>query len=299
MKKQKKVFSEMNSGALIANDMKSVKYKILYLVLCLALLLVIAMVVVPALWMVMTCFKEPAELASVHQSFFPTQFRFEKFATTWARFKFHKYFFNTLVMSVGTVVFDVVINGFAGYVLSRLKPRGAKLYFGMVTVLILVNAPIIPLYMTFVDFPIGHFSMLGTYWPMWMMAGANMFNILLFKTSFDAISVSLVEAAKIDGASPIRIFTSIIIPMSVPVITTVAIFTFNGSFGSFFWPYLIVPDSSKRTLGVVLYAVRGAADLSLDIKMIATFICIIPQLLVFILFQKKIIGGINLGGVKG
>ena len=85
------------------------------------MLTMIAIVVIPALWMVMTCFKEPAELASVKQSFFPKQFRFEKFAETWSRMKLHKYFINTLIMSIGAVVADVIVNGLAGYVLSKLK----------------------------------------------------------------------------------------------------------------------------------------------------------------------------------
>lgn len=300
MKIKKKIYSSgFQNGALTPLDMKQIKYKILYAIICLFMLTMIAIVVIPALWMVMTCFKEPAELASVKQSFFPKQFRFEKFADTWSRMKLHKYFINTLIMSVGAVVADVIVNGLAGYVLSKLKPRGAKAYFALVTVLLLVNAPMIPLYMTFVKFPIGHFNMLGTYWPIWMMAAANMFNILLFKTSFDSISISLVEAAKVDGASAVRIFMSIIIPMSVPVITTVAIFTFNGNFGAFFWPYLIVPTENRRTIGVMLYMMKSNAVYTLDTKMIAAFICIIPQLLIFIIFQKKIIGGINLGGVKG
>lgn len=299
MKKRKQRAAEINTGALAASDMKSLKYKILYALLVLYLLIIIASVMLPALWMVFTCFKEPAEFASIKQSFFPKQFNFGKIWTVFSRLKLYRYYINTIVMSLGAVAFDVAFNGLAGYVLSRLKPRGSKLYFGLVTTMMLVTGGVVPLYMTFTDFPIGHFSMLGTYWPMWLMAGANMFNILLFKTSFDAISISLIEAAQIDGASSVKIFTKIVIPMSMPVIITVAIFTFNGNFGSFFWPLLIVTEPAKQPFGVALCNFKNDPSISMDWKMIATFFSTIPQLLVFIIFQKKIIGGINLGGVKG
>ena len=97
--------------------------------------------------------------------------------------------------------------------------------------------------------------MLNTYWPMWLMAGVNMFNIILFKTSFDGVSNSLIEAAKLDGASNMKIFTKIMIPLSVPVIT-VSLFTFNGQFGNFFWPNLVLINPEKYTLGVQVYKIQ-------------------------------------------
>ena len=298
MRKNRTV-TEMNTGALIASDMNRPKYKILYTLIVLYLIIIIAAVAFPALWMVLTCFKEPAEIASVKQSFFPKHYDFGKIWTVFSKLKLYRYYVNTIVMSLGAVVFDVVFNGLAGYVLSRLKPLGSKFYFGLVTTMLLVTGGVVPLYMTFTDFPIGHFSMMGTYWPIWLMAGANMFNILLFKTSFDGISISLIEAAKIDGATSVKIFTKIVIPMSIPVITTVAIFTFNGNFGSFFWPLLLLPEPAQQPFGVALFRFKTDPAISMDWKMIATFFSTIPQLLVFIAFQKKIIGGINLGGVKG
>lgn len=128
-----------------------------------------------------------------------------------------------------------------------------------------------------------------------------MFNIILFKTNFDGISKSLVEAAKLDGASDIAIFIRIMVPLSVPVIMTVSLFTFNGQFGNFFWPNLVITDPEKYTLGVQVYKIQNIVNASLtdDIKMMGIIFAILPQLLIFSLFQKHIIGGINLGGVKG
>ena len=102
----------------------------------------------------------------------------------------------------------------------------------------------------------------------------------------------------IDGASVAKIFFAIIIPLSMPVIVTVAIFTFNGSLGNFFWPYLILTADNKLVMGVKLYKMQGSG-LSLDRQMMMLTFSIIPQLVIFALFQRYIVGGINVGGVKG
>ena len=128
-----------------------------------------------------------------------------------------------------------------------------------------------------------------------------MFNIILFKTSFDGVSNSLIEAAKIDGASNLMIFFRIIIPLSLPVIMTVALFTFNGQFGNFFWPNLILTDPKKYTLGVQVFKMQQISNgiITDDIKLMGIIFAIAPQLIIFAMFQKHIMGGINLGGVKG
>ena len=91
------------------------------------------------------------------------------------------------------------------------------------------------------------------------------------------------------------------IPLSIPVIVTVSLFKFNGQFGNFFWPNLVITNPEKYTLGVQVYKIQQAvnANLTDDIKMMGILFAVLPQLLVFSLFQKHIIGGTNLGGVKG
>ena len=191
----------------------------------------------------------------------------------------------------------------AGYVLSRLRPKGYKVILSLVFCLMILptTGTTVPLYITFKNGIIPGLGMLNTYWPMWLMAGANMFNIILFKTSFDGVSNSLIEAAKLDGASNMKIFTKIMIPLSIPVIITVSLFTFNGQFGNFFWPNLVLINPEKYTLGVQVYKIQQTANAMItdDIKMMGIIFAVLPQLLIFSIFQKHIMGGINLGGVKG
>lgn len=299
MSKKKSSTDKMN-GAFLPCDMKSTKNKIIYGSLSVWMLLYIAIVLIPVFWMLLFVFKEPSEIISKTPTFFPKQIRLSKIGEVWSQYRIYRYYVNTAVMAVGTVIFDVVINGLAGYVISKLKPKGSKAYFSLIFTLMLIPATVsmVPNYMLFKDFPYLHINMLNSFVPIWLMAGANMFNVLLFKTSFDGISDSLIEAAKLDGASNLKIFLKIIIPLSVPVIITVSIFTFNAQFGNFFWPYLLIDDPNKTVLGVRLYKLKSS-NLSLDVQMMTLIFSVVPQALVFILFQKYIVGGINIGGVKG
>ena len=289
------MFKNMDKGILRSSDMKQKKYQVLYFIMVLIMICYGLIVVIPSLWMILSGFKGVAEMYQKPTHFFPQQIHLSKLLDVWNQLSFYKYYINTAIMAIGAVIFDVVVNGFAGYVLSRLKPRGAKAVYWLVVLLMLFPATMstVPLYISFKNV-----GMLNSYLPIWLMAASNMFNIVLFKTSFDSISNSIVEAARIDGASDLRIFFNIILPLSVPVIMTVSIFTFNGQFGNFFWPYLLISDTEKMTLGIWLYKVKSS-NLTMDYQMITMLFAIVPQLVIFMLFSRYIIGGVNVGGVKG
>lgn len=293
-------FRNMDKGVLTNADMKRGKYVCLYL--CLALFMVIygLIVLVPSIWMLLMGFKSAAEIYQTPVSFFPSQVDLGKLWQVWKQMSFVKTYANTFVMAAGAVAMDVVVCGLAGYVLSRLKPKGAGAVYKVLFWMMLLPGTmrLVPLYKMFIDFPVIHVNMMNTYLPMWIMTGSTIFDIMLFKTTFDTVSNSLVEAAKIDGASNMRIFLQIMVPLSVPVIVTAAVFTFNFQFGSFFWPMLILRDEAKQVLGLQIYNLK-ASSLSMDYRMLAMVFAILPQLIVFALFQKHIMGGINIGGVKG
>lgn len=302
MKKEKSL--NMDTGALCNSDMKQAKYKIFYGLLWLFMAFWFIVVILPCIWMAVSGFKTAAEInATQNVKFFPETIDMSKLVRAWTTLNYKKYYLNTILMAIGCVVADIFASGLAGYVLSRLKPIGYKLVLGLVFCLMLLptTGTTVPLFVTFKNGIIPGMSMLNTYWPMWLMSAANMFNVILFKTSFDGISPSLIEAAKIDGASNLKIFVQIMIPLSVPVIMTVALFTFNAQFGNFFWPNLVLTNPDKYTLGVQIYKIQAVTNASItdDIKMMGILFSVLPQLIVFGVFQKHIIGGINLGGVKG
>ena len=119
----------------------------------------------------------------------------------------------------------------------------------------------------------------------------------LFKSFFDSLSISYFEAARVDGCSNIGMFFRIVIPLSLPIIAVIIIFQFNTAWGSFFWPYLLINDPNKVVLGQKLFSMKS--NTPVDEYMCAMIFVIIPPAILYAIFQKQIMGGINIGGVKG
>lgn len=293
-------FKNMDKGILTNSDMKKTKYRLLYWIMFGIMIIYALAAFIPVIWILLSGFKTVDEMYQIPASFFPKEFHISKLGRVWSEMKFYRYYLSTFIMAGGAIVFDIVVSGLAGYVISRLKPLGTKVVFAMVFWVMLLPGTmrIVPLYMTFKDFPIFHFSMLDTYWPMWLMAAANAFDIILFKNFFDGISVSLVESAKIDGASNMRVFFNIMLPLSLPVFIVVGVFAFNGQMGQFLWPYLTISKKEMTVLGVMIYKMK-TSDYTMDYQMLALLFSVIPQLLIFAVFQRQIMGGVNIGGVKG
>lgn len=299
-KRKVNFFSNMDKGALTSSDMKHPKYIALYACFVLFMLVYFLIAFLPTLWIALSGFKDSAEIYAIPVKFFPKEISLAKLAAAWKQMNFLKCYFNTTVMSLGSVVADIVLCGLAGYVLSRLKPKGSGFVHALCFTLMMLpaNMRMIPLYREFISFPIGGFNMMNTYWPIWIMSGATLFDIILFKTSFDNVSISLIEAAKVDGARNMRIFLQIVLPLNLPVVVTVGIFSFNSHFGAFFWPLMTLKNENVSVLGLKLYQIKNST-MNMDYKMLAILFSIIPQMLVFAVFQKYIMGGISLGGVKG
>lgn len=290
----------MDKGILTNSDMKKPKYRLLYALMMIFMIAYCLISVLPVVWIMLSGFKDVKEMYAVPATFLPKRIDLSKLGKVWTELKFYKYYGNTFLMAIGAVISNIVISGLAGYVLSRLKPKGTKLMLALIFWIMLLPGTMstVPLYMEFKSMPLIGVNLLETYWPIWLMSGANAFNIILFKNFFDGISSSLIEAAWIDGANNTKIFFKIIIPLSTPVFIVVGMFTFNGQIGNFFWPYLLISAKEKTVLGVQLYKMK-TSTYTMDYQMLALLFSVIPQIIIFAIFQKQIMGGINIGGVKG
>ncbi len=289
-----------DKGILSDSDMKKISGKLIYGIIIALLVMLSIVVVVPVLWLLLAGFKDVQELYEIPAKFFPKKIELAKLARVWSEMKFYRFYINTFIMAGGAVAATVIVDGLAGYTLSRLRPAGSRIIMTLLFALMLMPGTMrtVPLYMTFKSFSIFKISLLDSFIPIWIMAAADIFSIIMFKSFFDGIPDSLVEAATIDGAGNMKIFFKIIIPLSVPIIMTVSIFSFNGQMGQFFWPYLLIGDQSKTVLGVQLYKMKSG-NYTQDYHMLAILFSIIPQVVVFLFFQRFIVGGVNIGGVKG
>ncbi len=273
---------------------KKVSIKLGRLVLSVILVILSLIFIIPILWMFISAFKDTKEFLQIPPTLLPEKFDIMKFVRIWEEVKIGQTYLNSVIMMVGEIVFRLLICGLAGYVLSRLKPKGSGLVFAVVTASIMMphNISMVPLFITFVNT-----NLLETFWPLWLMAAINCFDVILFKNFFDSIPDSYVEAAKIDGCSEFGIFAKIILPLSKPIMMTVSILTMSNGWGAFLWPYLVLGDNENlSTVGVKIYKLK--AGMPIDEYLIALIFVILPPIIFFFMFQKYITKGVAVGGVK-
>lgn len=294
-----KRFSDKTNGLLVGIDLQSGRYKIIYGVMMGLLILMGLICLLPIIWITVSAFKTPTEFYSVPPSFLPSEFSFAKIKEIWNKVNFFDYFGNTLIMIVGALIFDIAFNGIAGYVISRVRPMGSALLETLIFgTMLLPSVSLVPLYMTFVDMPIIHTNLSGSFLPLWLQAGCSAFTIMLFRNFFNGIPMSYVEAARIDGCGDIGVFFRIILPLSKPIIIVETIFCVINWWKNFMWPYLILGNSNNEVISVMLYKMSTAGITETE-NLMLIMLSIIPPIIFYAIFQKHIIGGLNMSGVKG
>ena len=295
-------YKNKRNGVISATEMKSPQTQVFYWTIFTICLILSLICILPVIWIVLSSFKDISEFYSIPSTLWPRSFHPEKLITAWNNMKLGRYTLNTLIITAGRVFFTIISCGLAGYVLSRLKPKGARGMMKIVlwSMMLPGSVSLISGYMQAVDFPYLHINFTNNYLYFWLGSLGNAYYVLLFKSFFDSISQSIVEAAMIDGCSEFGIFTNVIVPLSKPIIVVIAIFTFNSSWSDFLMPYLLLKREDLKTLSQLIFQVKmSGTQVSQDIYLIMLLISMIPPLAVFLFSHKSIMGGINIGGVKG
>ena len=298
--KSRITFATKTQGLLNFDDLKKPRFILLYWVMFAIMLIMSLVCLLPVIWVALSGFKSSSEMYAIPPTLLPSHIDLGMITALWNKVNFAKYFGNSLMLIIGCLICDIVINGLAGYVLSRIKPMGSKIIETLVFwSMLLPGISMVPLYMTFVDMPVFHINMVGSYVPIWIMAGANAFNILLFRNFFNGIPMSYIEAARLDGCSDGGIFTRIILPLSKPIIAVVTIFSVTGTWGNFMWPYLILGNTELEPVSVMLYKYSQSQNIMQNEYMLLLMLSIVPMIVMYMFFSKQIIGGLNMSGVKG
>ncbi len=302
-----KKFDNKQTGVLSSSDLKTSSGKTLYWAFFAVLIIVSMISVIPAIWTVLTAFKDTKEIYASF-SFFPQDMSWNRIVTrlgeSWSYLQLGDSIINTIVLSLGNWAVRIVVCGFGGYVLSKLKPSGSKLVFTLVVWTMMMPSQIrmVPNYISWLHFPFAAdngigVSLLDTYWPMWLNAGADTFSVLLFKNAFDALSQAYVEAAKIDGCNNFGVFFRIMLPLAMPIIIYESIGVLSGAWSDFFTPLLVLDKNPVVPLQI--YRLRSDTQVQMNTYFMGLVFASIPPFLIFVLFQKRILGGVNIGGVKG
>ncbi|HEY2543558.1 MAG TPA: carbohydrate ABC transporter permease [Gaiellaceae bacterium] len=266
-------------------------------------LLLVALVVGglgPILWLAKGAITPTLDTITHPMGLFPHGTAWSNLKEAWTTVHVGRYFWNTIVIAFGSWASQIVVATTGGYALSVLRPKYAKLINALLLTTLFVPAVVllVPLYIEIVHPPLIHHSFIDSYWAVWLPAGASAFNVVLVKRFFDNLPREIFEAARIDGAGPLRLFWSVVLPMSKPILGVVSIFAVLASWKDFLWPLLVLTNPNEQPLSVRLPSIQ--AQTSLGVFLAAMFIACLVPIAGFLVFQRTFLRGSGLGGaIKG
>ena len=262
---------------------------------------------VPFVWMLSTSLKDSTDL--MNKSWIPTRLAWENFTYAFKYGMWEKWTMNTVIITLVSVIGTVLSSTLVAYAFARLRWRGRDWVFSLVlaTMMLPDVVTMIPRFIIFAKIPAfvfqGSRNWINTFLPLTIPAfTGSSFYIFRLRQFMRSIPMELSEAAKIDGASELRIWWSIIMPLAKPAVAAVAIFTFQGAWQDFMGPLIYLQSERLYTLQIGLrqfeHAAGGAP--AWNWLMAASLVVIIPVLVIFILFQNYFIEGVQIGGsIKG
>ncbi|KAB3526224.1 carbohydrate ABC transporter permease [Alkaliphilus serpentinus] len=252
--------------------------------------------VFPFLWMISGAFKDALEVVKMPPQLLPNRFTFENFIEIKKYFPIEKFFINSVIVSTITTILQLLFCSMAAFVFAKFQFRGREVLFMLylITLMIPKQVTLVPLFIVFSKLRLAD-TFLGLILPDIFSA----FGTFLLRQHMLTIPDSFLEAAYIDGASYLKVFTKIILPLSKPAMATLGIFAFMYSWNSFLWPLIIVNSKELMTLPLGLSKLTGRWATEWNILMAGNTVSFIPIFIVYIFAQKYFIKGLTLGGNKG
>lgn len=248
----------------------------------------------PFLWMVLSSFKPLVEVENINP--IPREWRPGNYAQVFEQIPFARYYFNSIFVAAWVTFLQCLTSAMAAYAFSRLRWRWRDRVFQLYLATLMIPGVVtmIPNYALMVKL-----HLLDSYLGLIVPASFTAFGTFLLRQFMLTIPTSLDEAAAIDGAGPWRIFWDVILPLARPGLITLAIFTFLGTYGSFFWPLILIRSEYLRTLPIGMLDFDSTYGRQTNLIMAASVMNLIPLVILFVVSQKYLVRGIQLGAVKG
>jgi multiple sugar transport system permease protein len=248
-----------------------------------------ALWLIPLLWALDTSFKPEGETTRIPLSWIPTKFTLDAYRQVLAAGQIGQWMINSAITSVLVTVLVVLLSSLAAYGFSRTRFRGRTFLFALTIAGIVVppQVLVVPLFAEMAGL-----GLVDTYWGIILPQAAAPIMVYILKKFFDGLPRELEESARIDGASRLRIYWQIVLPLSRQVLAAVAIFTFVITWNNFLWPFLVATDPDTMTLPVGLATVQTTYGVRYAQIMATVVLGALPLLVVFVLFQRQIVRGI-------
>lgn len=250
----------------------------------------------PLLWALFTSLKSETESVAVPVHWLPQDWTFQAWSNVFEAGNIPTWFVNSLVVSVCVTAVVLLVSALAGYGFARTEFRGKNAALVLVMAGLMVSPAIlgVPLFST-----VQSFGMVDTYWGMILPQCAPAAMVYILYTFFRSIPRELEEAAFIDGAGRWRVFFTIVLPLSLPALSAVGIFTFIASWNNFLWPYMVTTDPDLMTMPNGIATVMNSYGIQWSQLMAGGLIAGLPLVVVFVFFQRQIVSGVAHTGLAG
>ena len=260
-----------------------------------ALVLGLLAALLPMAWMVSASLMPAGDASSYPPRFLPREVTLEHYRALFTRLNLGRYLVNSTIVAVTVTALSLVINALAGYAFAKLRFRGRDRTFRMLTLGLVIPAQVtmLPLFLL-----LKQMGLVNTYWGVIVPGLASIFGIFLVRQYATAIPDDLLDAARVDGASELRIFRSVVLPVIRPILATLAIWTFLATWNDFMWPLIVLSDDRRYTLPVALANLVGEHVQDTELMMAGSVLTVLPVLVVFLVFQRWYIQGVMAGSVK-
>ena len=245
--------------------------------------------------------KSTQEAIATPPTLYPHALHPSNYVQAWNRLDVGRMLWNSFYYAAGALAFQLVFDVTAAYSLSKLRPvlGNIVLFLMLATLMIPATVLVVPQYVTIVNLPLVHWNLVGTPEAIWLPSVANAFNIFLLKRFFDSIPTDYIDAAAVDGASPLLILWRIVLPMSRPIIGVVSIFATVAVWKDFLWPLLVEYGYSPTREGLNVGIWQATYGTPENLIIAASAMAAVPTIVFFLIFQRNIMAGLTAGGIRG
>ncbi len=251
---------------------------------------------VPFAWMLSTSLKPNDSLLAVPPQLWPSAATLASYQRVWNAFPIPQFFFNSLIVAVGTTLGQLVTCSLAAYAFARIQWKGRDLVFllYLATLMVPFQVTVTPLFIL-----MRYLGWVNTYQGLIAPGIFSAFGTFLLRQFFLTLPRDLEEAAFLDGASHFTVYRRVILPLARPGLATLTVFSFMGAWNGFLWPLVVTKDQKLMTLPLGLATLQGQWTTEWNLVMAGAVITVLPMLVVYLLAQQQFQKGVVLSGIKG
>jgi multiple sugar transport system permease protein len=260
-----------------------------------ALALAAAFAVLPLLWMVSVSFMQPGAASSYPPPVLPAQPTLQNYRLLFAQVGMGGYLLNSAIIACGLTAISVLFNVMAGYAFAKLRFAGRDALFKSLLAALVIPGQVamMPLFLM-----LKTMGLVNTWAGVIVPGMAGVFGIFLVRQYARSLPDALLEAARIDGAGELRIFYLVVLPLLKPVLVTLAVFAFLGSWNDFMWPLIVLTDGALHTAPVALASLSREHVQDSELMMAGSVVTVLPVLVLFLGLQRYYMQGLLVGSVK-